>query len=158
MGSAVTKIPPPHNARVLKLLVRAGLVVACLAGIVVSAIVYRSEGRTADALKVVVGGGGDDAVVAQLRAAKTPLNPDSLRDSSEAIALARLGHADDAERLMEDVVRREPENQLVWVTMARVQVTAGDEDAARRSYSRAVALNSQTPRVDLPPPLRPGQP
>lgn len=104
-------------------------------------------------------GGGDDAVIAELRNAKTPLNPDSLRDNSEAIALARLGHADEAERLMEDVVRREPENQLVWVTMARVQVTAGHEEAARRSYRRALALNSQTSRAaDLPPPLRPGQP
>jgi predicted Zn-dependent protease len=140
------------------LLVRAGLVVACLAGIAVSAIVYRSEGRTASALKVVVAGGGDDAVIAELRAAKTPLNPDSLRDNSEAIALARLGHAAEAERLMAPVVRREPENQLVWVVMARVQVTAGHPAAARRSYRRAVALNSQTPRLDLPPPLRPGQP
>ena len=141
------------------MLVRAALVAACVVGIAVSAIVYRSEGRTASALKVVVAGGGDDAVVAELRDAKTPLNPDSLRDNSEAIALARLGHAGEAERLMEDVVRREPENQLVWVTMARVQVTAGHEEAARRSYRRALDLNSQTPRsAALPPPLRPGQP
>jgi Flp pilus assembly protein TadD len=125
----------------------------------VSAIVYRSEGRTASALKIVVAGGADDAIVAELRAAETPLNPDSLRDNSEAIALARLGHADQAERLMQDVVEREPENQLVWVTLARVQVTAGHEEAARRSYRRALALNSQTPRsADLPPPLKPGQP
>jgi Flp pilus assembly protein TadD len=139
--------------------VRAGLVVACLVGIAVSAIVYRSEGRTASALKVVVAGGGDDAVVAELRDAKTPLNPDSLRDNSEAIALARLGHVEEAERLMLDVVEREPENQLVWVTLARVQVTAGREEAARRSYRRALALNSQTSRSEeLPPPLRPGRP
>ena len=33
------------------------------------------------------------------------------------------------------------------------------EEAARRSYRRALALNSQTPRsADLPPPVRPGQP
>lgn len=107
----------------------------------------------------MVAGGGDDAVVAELRAAKTSLNPDSLRDNSEAIALARLGHADEAERLMLDVVKREPENQLVWVTLARVQVTAGHTEAARRSYKRALALNSQTPRTeDLPPPLEPGKP
>jgi Tfp pilus assembly protein PilF len=60
---------------------------------------------------------------------------------------------------MQRVVRREPENQLVWVALARVQVTAGDEEAARRSFRRAVALNSQTTRsLDLPPPLRTGQP
>jgi predicted Zn-dependent protease len=125
----------------------------------VSAIVYRSEGRTASAVKIVVAGGGDDAIVAELRDAKTPLNPDSLRDNSEAIILARLGHTEEAERLMQDVVEREPENQLVWVTMARVQVTAGHTEAARRSYKRAIDLNSQTTRsADLPPPLRLGQP
>jgi Flp pilus assembly protein TadD len=124
----------------------------------VSAIVYRSEGRIADGVRTVVAGGGDEALLAGLEDAKTPLNPDSLRDNSEAITLARLGRADEAERLMLDVVEREPENQLVWVTLARVQVTAGNLEGARRSYRRALALNSQTPRADLPPPLRPGKP
>jgi predicted Zn-dependent protease len=124
----------------------------------VSSIVYRSEGRIADAVRTVVPGGGDEALLAELDDAKTPLNPDSLRDNAEAITLARLGRAAEGERLMLDVVRREPENQLVWVTLARVQVTAGNLDGARRSYRRAVALNSQTPEADLPPPLRPGKP
>jgi Flp pilus assembly protein TadD len=124
----------------------------------VSAIVYRSEGRIADGVRTVVPGGGDEALLAGLEDAKTPLNPDSLRDNSEAITLARLGRADEAERLMLDVVEREPENQLVWVTLARVQVTAGNLEGARRSYRRALELNSQTPRADLPPPLRPGKP
>ena len=142
----------------LRSLARAGLVLACLAGIVVSAIVYRSEGRIQSAVRAVVGGAADEAILAELGDAKTKLNPDSLRDNSEAIVLARLGRADEAERLMLDVVRREPENQLVWVTLARVQVTAGHDDAARRSYRRAVALNSQTPQADLPPPLERGKP
>ena len=142
------------------MVVRVGLVAACLVGIAVSAIVYRSEGRTASALKAVLAGrGADEAVVAELRDAETPLNPDSLRDNSEAIALTLLGRTDEAERLMLDAVAREPENQLVWVTLARVQVTAGHKEAARRSYRRALALNSQTPRTEeLPPPLEPGNP
>ena len=109
-------------------------------------------------MRAVVGGAADNAILAELAAAKTKLNPDSLRDNSVAIVLARTGRADEAERLMLEVVEREPENQLVWVTLARVQVTAGHEDAARRSYRRAVALNSQTPRADLPPPLERGKP
>ena len=141
------------------MLVRAVLVAACLAGIAVSAIVYRSEGRTADGLRTILAGGGDEATLRELRDAKTPFNPESLRDSNEAIVLTLLGRANEGERLMQDVVEREPENQLVWVTMARVQVTAGHLDAARRSYRRALALNSQTPRTeDLPPPLEPGKP
>jgi predicted Zn-dependent protease len=133
-------------------------VLACLAGIVVSAIVYRSEGRIESALRAVVGGAADDAILGELDDAETRLNPDSLRDNSKAIVLARTGRAAEAERLMLDVVEREPENQLVWVTFARVQVTAGHDEAARRSYDRAVALNSQTPDADLPPPLERGKP
>jgi predicted Zn-dependent protease len=133
-------------------------VLACLVGILVSATVYRSEGRIESSLRTVVAGGADNAILAELAVAKTKLNPDSLRDNSTAIVLARTGRADEAERLMLDVVKREPENQLVWVTLARVQVTAGHDDAARRSYRRAVALNSQTPPADLPPPLVRGKP
>jgi predicted Zn-dependent protease len=124
----------------------------------VSAIVYRSEGRIESAVRAVVGGAADEAILAELADARTRLNPDSLRDNSVAIVLARTGRAAEAERLMLDVVEREPENQLVWVTLARVQVTAGHDDAARRSYRRAVSLNSQTPRADLPPPLERGKP
>jgi predicted Zn-dependent protease len=127
--------------------------------VIASAIVYRSEGRVEHALRAVVAGGADASILEELDAAETRLNPDSLRDNSEAIVLARTGRADEAERLMLDVVEREPENQLVWVTLARVQVTAGHREAARRSYRRAVALNSQTPRTEeLPPPLEPGKP
>ena len=122
-------------------------------------MVYRSEGRVEHALRAVVSGGADASILEELDAAETRLNPDSLRDNSEAIVLARMDRAQEAERLMLDVVQREPENQLVWVTLARVQVTAGHRDAARRSYRRALALNSQTPRTeDLPPPLEPGKP
>jgi cytochrome c-type biogenesis protein CcmH/NrfG len=155
----MTKIPPPHNASVLRLLVRAVLVAACVAGIAVSVIVYRSEGRTADSLKTLLAGGGDEATLRQLRDAETPFNPESLRDTSEATVLTLLGRADEGERLLQDTVRREPENQLVWVTLSRIQVTAGRTAAARRSYRRALALNSQTPRsIDMPPPLRLGGP
>jgi Flp pilus assembly protein TadD len=137
---------------------RAGLALACVVGIVVSATVYRSEGRVEHALRAVVTGGAGDGILEELDAAETRLNPDSLRDNSEAIVLARTGRADEAERLMLGVVEREPENQLVWVTLARVQVTAGHRDAARRSYRRAVELNSQTPPADVPPPLERGKP
>jgi predicted Zn-dependent protease len=134
------------------------LLAVCIVGTVVSVIVYRSEDRIAEAVSAVVSGSADPALLEKLDDAKTRLNPDSLRDNSRAIVLARNGRADEAERLMLDVVEREPENQLVWVTLARVQVTAGHEGAARRSYDRAVALNSQTPDVDLPPRLERGKP
>jgi Flp pilus assembly protein TadD len=158
IGSPVMKIPPPHNASVLRSLVRAGLALACFAGILVSATVYRSEGRIESTLRAMVAGDANEAMLGELEDSETRLNPDSLREQTEAIVLARMGRAEEAERLMLDVVKREPENQLVWVTLARVQATAGNDDAARRSHDRGEALNSRTPDLDVPPPLVIGKP
>jgi len=155
----MTAAPPAHNASVpISMSVRAGLVAVCVAGAFASLTAYHSDGKIADGLRQVVAGGGDQATIDELDDADTFLNPDSLRGSSKAMALTRTGRAAEAERIMLDAVRREPENQLVWVVLARIQVTRGELPAARRSYARALALNSKTPRIPLPPPLRRGAP
>lgn len=138
------------------MLVRAVLAAACVAGALASVTVYRSDGKIAAALREVVPGGGDAATVAAMDDAKTFLNPDSLREANKAIVLARYGAAGEAERIMLRVVEREPENQNAWVVLARVQATKGDRVAARRSYRRAVELNSRTPFIE-PVPLRRGR-
>jgi predicted Zn-dependent protease len=133
-------------------------VALCVAGIAASLIAYDSNRKIEDGLRTVVAGGGDASTVRELDDARTRLNPDSLRDSSKAIALARTDRAAEAERIMLDAVAREPENQLVWITLARVQATLGKRAAAQRSYLRSLALNSQTPPTSRPLPLRPGRP
>ena len=138
----------------IELIVRGALVVACLAGAVVSLIVYRSNHLIAGELETGLLGHVDPGSLGRLEDARTPLNPDSLRDSYKAIALTRLGRGAEAERVMLGAARREPENALVWATLSRVQVTAGKRAAARESYRRVFALNSQTPRsLEVPPPL-----
>jgi Flp pilus assembly protein TadD len=132
------------------------LAAACVAGVWASVTVYRSDGKIVTALREVVPGGGDAATVAAMEDAKTFLNPDSLREANQAIVLARYGAAPRAEEIMLRVTEREPENQNAWIVLARVQATKGDRAAARRSYRRAVELNSQTPLIE-PIPLRRGR-
>jgi Flp pilus assembly protein TadD len=142
----------------LSVLVRAALVVACIAGAVGSFIAYRSQRETGLALVTMLRGGGDESTLRQLEDADTPLYPDSVRDSTKAIVLARLGRGAEGERLLFDAIEREPENQILWITLARVQATLGKRDEARASQARAVALNSQTPAGDVPPPIEPLRP
>jgi Flp pilus assembly protein TadD len=137
----------------LSIVVRGALVAACLAGAVCSFIAYRSQRETGLALVTMLRGGGDESTLRQLEDADTPLYPDSLRDSTKAVVLARLGRAGEGERLLLDAVAREPENQVLWITLARVQARLGKRAAARRSYARAVALNSQTPAGGAPLPI-----
>jgi predicted Zn-dependent protease len=123
-----------------------------------SFIAYRSQRETGLALIETLRGGGDESTLKQLDDAETRLYPDSVRDSTRALVLARIGRAAEGERLMLDAVEREPENQILWITLARVQATLGKRDAARASQARAVALNSQTPAGVEPPPIEPRRP
>ena len=136
---------------------RAALVAACLAGAAASFIAYRSQRETGLALVEMLRGGGDESTLRQLEGADTRLYPDSLRESTRAVVLTRLGRPAEGERILLDAVGREPENQVLWVTLARVQATLGKRADARASAARAAALNSQTPQVEPAPiePLRP---
>ncbi len=88
-----------------------------------------------------------------LEDADSPLNPDALRETTLAIALLKTGRPAEAERVAVGATKEEPESVNAWVTLARIQRTRGRLDAARRSYTRARALNSQIPPRDLPPPF-----
>lgn len=119
----------------------------------ISLIVYQSQRETGLALVEMLRGGGDETTLNRLDDADTPLYPDSVRDSTRAVVLTRLGRPAEGERVLLDAVEREPENQILWVTLARVQATLGKRDAARASAARASALNSQTPMVGDPAPI-----
>lgn len=103
-------------------------------------------------------GGGDETTLRQLDDADTPLYPDSVRDQTRAVLLTRLGRPAEGERVLLDAIEREPENQILWVTLARVQATLGKRDEARAAAARASSLNSQTPLVGDPAPIEPTRP
>ena len=135
------------------MLIRASVVVACVAGVVASIIVHRSDERTRQGFEQVLAGSKSDATLRLLESAESRLNPDAVREIGMAGVIARQGRTAEAEELLADLAEREPENAFVWVSLARVQVTAGRRAAARRSYDRARALNSRIPERGLPPPV-----
>lgn len=138
---------------VARLLIRASLVLACSAGVVASIIVHRSDERTRAGFQQVLAGSSDESTLRLLESAESPLNPDAVREIGIAGVLARQGRTEEAVSMLRDLAEREPENAFVWVSLARVQVTAGRRDDARRSYDRARALNSRIPARGLPPPV-----
>ena len=135
--------------RVVARLVVAG---ACAAGVVASLITYRSEDRLQESFRSVVEGRPAAETVELLETSRA-LNPDSRRETGGAGFLLRNGDPARAEEWLRRVVRSEPENAGVWLTLARFQVARGQRAAARASYERARELDPHLPRIALPPPL-----
>ena len=135
------------------LALRALIVLVCAAGVIGSLIVHRSDERIRQGFNEMVIGGSADSTLRKLEDADSRLNPDSRRDLGIAGVLVRRGRGAEAEAVLREALRREPENALLWVGLARVQVTAGKPAAAERSYDRARSLNTQIPRQGLPAPL-----
>jgi tetratricopeptide (TPR) repeat protein len=63
----------------------------------------------------------------------------------EAGLLARAGHQERARGLLEDAVRREPENHDVWVLLGRVTVRS-DPERSREARRRALELSPPVAR------------
>jgi Flp pilus assembly protein TadD len=121
--------------------------------VVASIIVHRSDERTRQGFEQVLAGSASDSTLRLLESAESRLNPDAVREIGIAGVLARQGRMAEAVALLRRLAAREPENAFVWVSLARVQVTAGRLAEARRSYDRARALNSRIPERGLPPPV-----
>ena len=132
---------------------RALIVLVCAAGVVGSLIVYRSDERIRNGFNEMTIGGSSDSTLRKLEDADSWLNPDSRRELGIAGVLVRRGRGAEAEAVLREALRREPENALLWVGLARVLVTTGRRAAAERSYDRARSLNTQIPRQGLPAPL-----
>ena len=122
-------------------MLRGATALACAVGVVSSAIAYRSEGKLEEALVLSSQGRTEEALDAVTDARL--LNPDTRADIGEARLRAVLGQPTDD--IMRRLAREEPENVAVWLTWKDLQVEAGEFDAARRSYARALELDSQLP-------------
>lgn len=129
------------------------LVLACAGGVFAAITVQRSDERIRSGFQQVLAGSSDESTLRLLESAESPLNPDAVREIGIAGVLARQGRTAEAEAMLRELAEEEPENAFVWVSLARVQVTAGRREEARRSYDRARALNSRIPATGLPPPV-----
>jgi cytochrome c-type biogenesis protein CcmH/NrfG len=77
--------------------------------------------------------GGAGRAEAAFRAARL-LNPDTTPDVGRALVLQAQGHGDRAVAVLEDVVRREPDNARAWGLLYAV-ARESDPAAARRALA-----------------------
>jgi arylsulfatase A-like enzyme/Tfp pilus assembly protein PilF len=89
--------------------------------------------------------GERDLAVARLRelVARDPRNPAFLRGLASALRLG--GHAAEAARVLDDLVRAAPQDALAWHERAMAQAAAGRLEDAAASAERAVALGPTLP-------------
>ena len=93
----------------------------------------RLEARGVDAARRLSEPGSFARADADLRAARF-LNPDTAPDFSRALLYQAAGRPRRATALVEDIVRREPDNRLAWGLLRSI---AGDRDPA--TAARALA-------------------
>jgi predicted Zn-dependent protease len=130
-------------------ILRAGVAGLCVAGVVASAITYRSDHRLDKAFGSVIEGKPRAATV-ELAKGSQLLHPDTRADIASAIYA--LFHHDKlhAVQYATNGTRREPDSAGTWLALARIQTGVGMPAQARISYARAKALDSQLPRTPLP--------
>ena len=129
-------------------IVRAAMFLVAIAAIVVSAVWLHDARSYAHAQKVAL-------------AARTPaqferaaplfekgraLQPDTLSQAAEAVALLRAGQNARAGSVLEEVVRREPRNVRAWIGLY----------LADRTANPARAAEAQRHIRELAPPVGPG--
>jgi predicted Zn-dependent protease len=133
----------------IELSVRAGVALLCVAGVVASAITYRSQHRLDEAFGSVIAGKPKAATVELARSSQL-LHPDTRADVAKAVFALYHHDAAHAVAYARDATRREPEDAGAWLALARIQVGVGQRAAGRVSYARAKALDSQLPRTTHP--------
>lgn len=121
-------------------MVRAALVLLCVAGIVVSLISYRSQKSFNEGFERVSSGQLDDSAREQFEDART-LNPDVRIDFFLALIARERGEP--WEPLIRDTIEREPENAGLHAQYATLLAEDGRDADAQRAYARASELDPQ---------------
>ena len=151
-GAARSAAAHTHNARVpTRSLVRAGLVLLSLAGVVAGAVTLRSERTYVDAFEAAIEQRPVDEVD-DLFEKSRPLNPDAAREVTMGRANFEAGRRARADELMTRAAELEPDSARVWFFRTRLALALGRRGDAARYWERARLLDPQLPRA-LPPPL-----
>jgi cytochrome c-type biogenesis protein CcmH/NrfG len=129
----------------IRLLVRLGIALACVGGVVVSLIARDSRTTEQRAFAVYIETKDPQKTLKLLDDAK-PLNPDFAIEVGEARLKKGQGVT-----ILRKAVAKEPENAELWVRLAQQQVVAGDRAGAQRSYARARELAPLLPPTGPPP-------
>jgi Flp pilus assembly protein TadD len=131
----------PVAARVL---VRAVVVVICAAAVVAAVRLDVAQVRLQDAFTTFQKTGDAERALRDLRASRSPLNPNPLRETGFAYSLLVTGHPAQAESVIAGAARREPSNPKPWLELTRIQLARGHTAAARASWAH---LRKLVPRV-----------
>ena len=128
-----------------RLIVRFGIALACVAGVVASLTARDSRTTEQGAFQYYIETKDRRGTLERLDDSRT-LNPDFRID----IGKARVDRANGV-RILQRAVEREPENAELWLRLAQQQVLARDPAGAKRSYARARELAPQLPPEGPPP-------
>jgi predicted Zn-dependent protease len=129
----------------IKLVVRLAVALACVAGVVVSLTARDSRTTEQNAFRVYIDTKNVPETLRLLDDART-LNPDFALE----IAKARLTKGEGV-AILQQAVKKEPENAEIWLRLSQQQVVAGDRAGAQRSYARARELAPLLPAGGPPP-------
>jgi len=129
-------------------IVRAGVVGLCVAGVVASAITYRSQHRIVEAFGSALENRPRADTITLANGSQT-LHPDTRADFAKAIYALFHHDATGAVAYARNATRREPQNAAAWLALARIEAR-GARNGARGDYARAKKLDSRLPRRALP--------
>jgi Flp pilus assembly protein TadD len=128
-------------------------VILCIAGAATALIAYRSERKADEVVRLTldaVGRKAGDPRAGQARRealhaldGALVLNPDSNLEVQRALFLEPRRR--DAEALMRKLIRREPENVFLWLSLSNLRESRGDVAGAGRAFGRAAELD---PRIE----------
>jgi hypothetical protein len=130
-------------------IVRAGVVGLCIAGVVASAITYRSQQRIVRAFASALEQKPRADTISLANSSQT-LHPDTRADFAKAIYALLHHDAFHAVSYARNATRREPQSAVAWITLARIEAGVSQRQQGRIAYARAKALDSQLPRTPLP--------
>ena len=132
-------------------LVRAGVVLLSLAGVVAGIVTLRSERTYVDAFEAAIEQRPVDEVE-DLFEDSRPLNPDAAREVTMSRVNFEAGRRERADELMARAAELEPDSARVWFFRTRLALALGRRGEAERDWRRARELDPQLPEP-LPPPL-----
>lgn len=129
---------------------RSLLAVLCIPPLVFFGLQLRSVRLEESAVKVIEAGPPSSADVDRadrLLKRAADYNPTSEPEFRRAQLYTFAGRPVDAQRLLEDIVRDEPEHLPAWILLARAADKTGDTELAEAARDRAQELNPKAGRL-----------
>ena len=136
----------------IRLITRALLAAVCVAGIVAAVEARRAQTQLTDSLERFAKTGDNPRALRELRESDSSLHPSAYRETAVAFALLATDKPVEAEEVIAEAARREPDNPKPWLELTRIQLARGREAQARESWAHVRRLDPLLP-AELPAPV-----